>query len=140
MSAATPEKTSNAIRQRSEEDQENDERSAKRVKREPDEEISESMDVEPTNSTTDANEFTVESLLPPSRSLLGLPPVSKVPPDGFMHRTCEVDVGISQYVGSGLPRIEGIIKQRLANRYFWSSNYVVQPLAGSQTLWFLKSI
>jgi hypothetical protein len=35
-----------------------------------------------------------------------------LPPDGFMHRTCEVDVGISQYIGDGLSEINGIIKQR----------------------------
>ncbi len=29
-----------------------------------------------------------------------------------MHRTSEPDVGISEYIGKGLPAIQGIIKQR----------------------------
>jgi tRNA pseudouridine13 synthase len=56
--------------------------------------------------------YNLENLLPLSRSLMGLPPAPDMPPDGFMHRTCEVDVGISQYLGDGLSEINGIIKQR----------------------------
>jgi len=56
--------------------------------------------------------YNLENLLPPSRELLGLPPTSHVPPDGVMHRTSEPDVGISEYIGKGLPTIQGIIKQR----------------------------
>jgi tRNA pseudouridine13 synthase len=56
--------------------------------------------------------YNLENLLPLSRSLMGLPPAPDLPPDGFMHRTCEVDVGISQYLGNGLSEINGIIKQR----------------------------
>jgi hypothetical protein len=56
--------------------------------------------------------YKMENLLPPSRTLMGLPPAPKLPPDGIMHRTCEIDVGISQYIGDGTSEIHGIIKQR----------------------------
>jgi tRNA pseudouridine13 synthase len=56
--------------------------------------------------------YNLENLLPPSRELLGLPPTPQIPPDGVMHRTSEPDVGISEYIGEGLPTIQGIIKQR----------------------------
>lgn len=56
--------------------------------------------------------YNLENVLPQSRSLMGLPPAPVLPPDGFMHRTCEIDVGISQYIGQGLSEINGIIKQR----------------------------
>jgi len=56
--------------------------------------------------------YNLENLLPPSRELLGLPPTPQIPPDGVIHRTSEPDVGISEYIGKGLPTIQGIIKQR----------------------------
>ncbi|PVG03526.1 tRNA pseudouridine synthase D [Serendipita vermifera] len=59
--------------------------------------------------------YKMENLLPPSRTLMGLPPAPKLPPDGFMHRTCEIDVGISQYIGDGTSEIHGIIKQRFTD-------------------------
>ena len=52
-----------------------------------------------------------ENLLPPSHSLLGLPPPACTP-DGSMVCVMESDVGISEYVGHDVPKIEGIIKQR----------------------------
>jgi tRNA pseudouridine13 synthase len=49
-------------------------------------------------------------VLPPSHSLLGIPlPVATDGPMNFV----EADVGISEYIGHGIPKIEGIIKQRL---------------------------
>ena len=52
-----------------------------------------------------------ESLLPPSHALLNAsPPVYG--PDGAMQQIMETDVGISEYVGHDVPKIEGIIKQR----------------------------
>jgi len=59
--------------------------------------------------------YNLENLLPPSRELLGLQPTPQIPLDGVMHRTSEPDVGISEYIGKGLPMIQGIIKQR----YVW---------------------
>lgn len=51
-----------------------------------------------------------EHILPPSHALLGVPlPVATE--QGAMN-FLERDVGISEYVGHGLPKIEGIIKQR----------------------------
>lgn len=49
-------------------------------------------------------------ILPPSHALLGVPlPVAQEDtPMNFM----ETDVGISEYIGRGVSRIEGIIKQR----------------------------
>lgn len=52
-----------------------------------------------------------ENLLPPSHALLGLPPPACTP-DGSMVCVMESDVGISEYVGHDVPKIEGIIKQR----------------------------
>ena len=48
-------------------------------------------------------------ILPPSHALLGTPP--SFGEDGSL-RIKETDVGISEYVGHDVPRIEGIIKQR----------------------------
>jgi len=70
---------------------------------------------ETMNYGSASTKYNLENLLPPSRSLLGLPPAPELPPDGFMHRTCEVDVGISQYIGNSLSEINGIIKQRCAS-------------------------
>lgn len=83
--------------------------------------------------------YNLENVLPQSRTLMGLPPAPELPPDGFMHRTCEVDVGISQYIGQGLSEINGIIKQRFFHdsRLTALSNHFVLD---SRTFWFMKSI
>ena len=52
-----------------------------------------------------------ESLLPPSHALLNAPP-PVYGPDGEMQQIMETDVGISEYIGFDVPKIEGIIKQR----------------------------
>ena len=62
--------------------------------------------------------YNLENLLPSSRELLGLPVTPQIPPDGVMHRTSEPDVGISEYIGKGLPMIQGIIKQRYVCPWF----------------------
>ena len=52
-----------------------------------------------------------EHILPPSHALLGIPlPVVK---EGSALNILEKDVGISEYIGRGEARVEGIIKQRL---------------------------
>ncbi|KAF5390713.1 hypothetical protein D9757_002685 [Collybiopsis confluens] len=58
-------------------------------------------------------ETNTENLLPPSHSLLGVP----APPSaaGRAINFLETDVGISQYVGQGVSKIEGIIKQRFTD-------------------------
>ena len=49
-------------------------------------------------------------VLPPSHKLLGLPgPTAK---EGEQINFLETDVGISEYIGKGVGKIEGIIKQR----------------------------
>ena len=51
----------------------------------------------------------VEHILPPSHALLGIPlPVAKE-----ALNILEKDVGISEYIGRGEAKVEGIIKQRL---------------------------
>lgn len=52
-----------------------------------------------------------EVTLPPSHSLLGVRP-PEYSEDGSIQRIMETDVGISEYVGHDVPKIEGIIKQR----------------------------
>jgi len=60
----------------------------------------------------DDTESTFLQVLPSSHSLLGLPP--PVIKDGQQPlKFREPDVGISEYIGRGDARIEGIIKQRL---------------------------
>jgi hypothetical protein len=53
--------------------------------------------------------YILEDLLPPSRSLLGF---TETKFEDGVHRTLEVDVGISQYISKDVASIEGIIKQR----------------------------
>lgn len=51
-----------------------------------------------------------QSVLPPSHALLCVPlPVIQ---EGTGVTFMETDVGISEYIGCGVPKIEGIIKQR----------------------------
>jgi len=58
-----------------------------------------------------STESTLPQVLPPSHSLLGLPlPLIKGGQPLNFH---EPDVGISEYIGRGDAKIEGIIKQRL---------------------------
>ncbi|KAF5344114.1 hypothetical protein D9758_008840 [Tetrapyrgos nigripes] len=54
-----------------------------------------------------------EHILPPSHSLLGIPlPVAE---EGRAISFRECDVGVSEYVGKGVSKIEGIIKQRFTD-------------------------
>jgi tRNA pseudouridine13 synthase len=50
------------------------------------------------------------SVLPPSHTLLGVPPNAVSSDGGF--NLGETDVGISEYVSSSLAPMQGIIKQR----------------------------
>jgi hypothetical protein len=90
-----------------EEDELQDERAPKRFK--PSEDEPHQADAVMSSATTGESPqgqfhlYNLENLLPPSRELLGLPPTSQIPPDGVMHRTSEPDVGISEYIGKGLP-------------------------------------
>ena len=99
-----------------EDDELQDERAPKRFK--PSEDEPHQADAVAGSRTTGENSqgqlhiYNLEDLLPPSRELLGLPPTSQKTPDGVVHRTSEPDVGISEYIGKGLPAIQGIIKQR----------------------------
>lgn len=63
-----------------------------------------------------ANPTTNETILPPSHSLLGtVPPLQDG--TGAIIRLMETDVGISEYIAKGVPKISGIIKQRCALRF-----------------------
>ncbi|KAF9569303.1 pseudouridine synthase [Agrocybe pediades] len=54
-----------------------------------------------------------DSILPPSHALLGIPvPVAK---EGSALNFHEADVGISEYIGRGEAKVEGIIKQRFTD-------------------------
>ncbi|KAL5487840.1 PUS7 [Sanghuangporus weigelae] len=55
-----------------------------------------------------------ETLLPPSRVLLGKPPTSYAQESPTGH-TLEYDVGISEYISKDLPPIHAIIKQRFTD-------------------------
>lgn len=73
----------------------------------PDASISASTGNAPPQTTSDPEP---EHILPPSHSLLGIPlPVQH---DDAPMVFLETDVGISEYIGRGVPKIEGIIKQR----------------------------
>lgn len=61
-----------------------------------------------------AQAYDVQGLLPKSLSLLGLEPT--LSPDKGHPVTREVDVGISEYVSTGVAQIGGIIKQRSGAR------------------------
>lgn len=54
--------------------------------------------------------YQLDNLLPPSHVLLNLP-ASQIEP-GASPKIREEDVGISEYISSGVSPIEGIIKQR----------------------------
>ena len=53
-----------------------------------------------------------ENLLPPSRVLLGDPPVADLKEAASSGHTLEFDVGISEYISKDLPPMHAIIKQR----------------------------
>lgn len=57
--------------------------------------------------------YILEDLLPPSRSLLPSSKLVERPADQ-PNLTFEADVGITEYVSTGVPPIQGIIKQRRA--------------------------
>jgi hypothetical protein len=122
MSVDHEQSTNTLVRARSDDELIENERPPKRMREEspkgdhtPEAQADSAMIVDKTLSDEPSplsKEYNLENLLPLSRSLMGLPPAPELPPDGFMHRTCEVDVGISQYIGDGLSEINGIIKQR----------------------------
>ena len=99
--------SSSSIVHEREQDEGDVERSAKRTRLdEPQgEDIPSGKSIE-TNSLGSEN----QSVLPPSHALLGvpLPAIHEGTGVTFM----EADVGISEYIGRGVPKIEGIIKQR----------------------------
>ncbi|KAI5125015.1 hypothetical protein M0805_007439 [Coniferiporia weirii] len=68
-----------------------------------------------SEETGDSVEATVfETLLPPSRVLLGAPPASHAQETSTGH-TLEFDVGISEYISKDLPPVHAIIKQRFTD-------------------------
>ena len=90
--------TSNIIREREQED-EDLERYTKRPK------LSPETDANTTWETTEN-----QHVLPPSHALLGIPlPTAR---EGGALNFLEANVGISEYIGRGGAKIEGIIKQR----------------------------
>jgi len=68
--------------------------------------------IPPDPSKTSDESVEPEHILPPSHTFLGVP-VPPVPSDGSAFKILETDVGISEYVGRGVSKIDGIIKQRL---------------------------
>jgi tRNA pseudouridine13 synthase len=68
---------------------------------------------DPTDAKNEAINTAQPSLnvLPPSHALLSAPSHSGST-EGSDLRILETDVGISEYVGHDIPKIEGIIKQR----------------------------
>ncbi|KAJ3774471.1 pseudouridine synthase [Lentinula raphanica] len=89
-------------------ERENDEEDVERGHKRP------KIDVSETTVSDDTSEATTEKhILPPSHSLLGVPlPIIK---DGRAITFLETDVGISEYVGRGVSKVEGIIKQRFTD-------------------------
>jgi tRNA pseudouridine13 synthase len=64
-----------------------------------------------TTQNTSSHNEEAEHILPASHALLGIPlPVVK---EGSALNILEKDVGISEYIGRGEAKVEGIIKQRL---------------------------
>lgn len=79
-----------------------------------------------------------ESLLPPSHAFLGAPPPVYTP-DGSMQRIMETDVGISEYIGRDVSKIEGIIKQRSGLLHCFKVCAYTER-ADSQIFWYTRSI
>lgn len=124
-----------ATRPREEDDAENNAPSPKRAK--VDEETTQDVAMTEASVPTNIEETQeeLESILPPSHALLGLP----VPTlDGETLRIMETDVGISEYVGNDLPKIEGIIKQRYEPRYYILP--YLNHFSDLQTSWFMRWI
>ncbi|KAJ7638956.1 pseudouridine synthase [Roridomyces roridus] len=72
-----------------------------------------------------------EHILPPSHSLLGLPlPVASA--NGALNFV-EADVGISEYMGHGISKIQGIIKQRF-------TDFLVYEIDQDSNVVHLKSV
>ncbi|KAI0322480.1 pseudouridine synthase [Amylostereum chailletii] len=124
--------TSPRVRDRELDDQEGG-RSPKRVK----------TDHEPSGDIGDVSTPTNEdglnqplpdsgSTLPPSHALLGTaPPLCSE--DGSILRIMETDVGISEYISKGVPKIGGIIKQRF-------TDFLVFEVDQDSTVIHIKSI
>lgn len=76
-------------------------------------------------------------ILPPSHALLGVPlPVAQ---EGAAMNFMETDVGISEYVGKGVSKIEGIIKQRSAQIHQPPLYSFLRGFPGSLISWCSKS-
>jgi tRNA pseudouridine13 synthase len=129
------------IRER--EDDEAQDRSAKRSRledeltsAEPVSELTSATSVAvPTSSAVlepTANSDEDEQILPKSHALLSAPSHAGSG-SGDNLRIRETDVGISEYVGHDIPKIEGIIKQRYAKYVLCISTLMTS--AGSQTSW-----
>lgn len=66
--------------------------------------------IEGPEASTESEPTETPHVLPPSHALLGIPlPVAE---EGAAMNFMETDVGISEYIGRGVSKIEGIIKQR----------------------------
>jgi tRNA pseudouridine13 synthase len=77
-----------------------------------------------------------EHILPPSHALLGIPlPVAK---EGSALNILEKDVGISEYIGRGEAKVEGIIKQRLVCCYRLEEKKRINCSSGLLISWFMK--
>ncbi|KAL0568857.1 multisubstrate pseudouridine synthase 7 [Marasmius crinis-equi] len=104
---------SSSIREREHDDDDELARDAKRPKIDSE---SNAATAEVTVTVTEEsvlNEDSEVHILPPSHALLGLPhPVAE---SGGPLNFLETDVGISEYVGRGVSKIEGIIKQRFTD-------------------------
>ncbi|KAG6869284.1 hypothetical protein C0993_000037 [Termitomyces sp. T159_Od127] len=109
------------LHEREQDDDEDVERYAKRSK----------LDEPEPASDTKIEDSVMHHVLPPSHALLGipLPVVSKDSPMNFL----ETDVGISEYIGRGVPKIEGIIKQRF-------TDFLVYEVDQDSNVIHLKSI
>ena len=74
-----------------------------------------------TIATQNGHSEPAEHILPPSHALLGIPlPVVK---EGSALNFLEKDVGISEYIGRGEAKVEGIIKQRLVCSHSLKNTY-----------------
>ncbi|KAF8621631.1 hypothetical protein AX15_007649 [Amanita polypyramis BW_CC] len=78
-----------------------------------DREPSDELEPIPKRLKLDSHSPQIESVLPPSHVLLGVP--LPVAPPGQSLNFTEGDVGISEYVGKSIPKIEAIIKQRFTD-------------------------
>lgn len=65
-----------------------------------------------------------DNILPPSHILLNAP--KAVDTSDGVFRLLETDVGISEYVGKGVSKIEGIIKQRFVSTIFGDHYLLIQ--------------